>query len=1302
MDAEEMLEPSSYTVGWICALATEFNAAKAFLEVVHTGVPYTSQHDTNTYALGRIGPHNVVIAVLPDGEYGTTTAATVAQGLLGSFSNVRVGLMVSIGGGAPSSRHDIRLGDVVVSSAGAGKGGVFQYDYGKVIQGHDFQHNDYLNRPPTLLRTAVSALRSQHEMEGSQLDDKVQAALQRWPRIKKKYSRPAADSDRLYLSDVLHRNSDTASDDCGKTCGSDPARLKTRAAREEDEDDPQIHYGLIASGNSLMKDATIRDKMAEEKGVLCFEMEAAGLMNHFPCLVIRGICDYSDTHKNKQWQSYAAMVAAAVAVDLLRLVSATKVEHETRLKDTIKHKTKAAVKATSSEQHHEKIRCWLSPPDPSTNAAAARERRQAGSGSWLFESDAFRQWQFGQRRHLWLHGRAGFGKTILSTTIYEQLELAGGFTLFRFFFDFRDARKQSLESLLRSLAYQLHQMSSEPSRIVDQAFELHGSGKRQPDLSALSQTIVAALTATPKAVLVLDALDECTTRRELLLWLRDTVKNLEGCDFKLIVTARPEPEFEREVPPVFGPENCVALDKTAVDADIRSYVMAELQEPRFSEKGIPQSILDSIVDKVGDGADGMFRWAFCQMDVLARCHHAEALEGALTSLPKSLDETYDRMLANIPTELQSDAARLLRFMLSMDRPMTVDTAIDVIATRIDGEQDKRGFNRDRRLFRKHDLLEYCPGLIIFSHEEDMPTVHLAHFSVKEYLHRHDRFQQVLISEEVSLVCLSYMMSATYKVMKLYSLAYWAKELWSRHTRMAQSSAAVVEVVSLFLQDERSLQGWLTPYEEFETVLAPNGLYYACQHGLLPVVSRFLAAGMAINAQGRAFGTPLQAAARFGHEDVVTLLLQSGADVNLRNARYGSALQAAARGGHLSIVRQLLDSKADIESSGGRYGSALQAACWGRHEDIVRLLLRRGATVDPEAGEGWAVKFLIGYRDGDESGRLIEHEESWHSLAGKDMYLSGLEVASGMGDCGIVQLLLDNGAAVGRISKRGGGALILAAQEGSCDIVRLLLDRLTPATAGACRGGAAVLAARKYRHADIVGVLLTSDMLVFTEDEFTEALIGACESGELANVQLLFGHGAVANTENYYGMTPLMAAVYEGSLEIVRYLVSHGADVNAIGSLEIVQYLVLNGADVNPKSENFCLDTPLAACLTAGYRFDFAILQLLIAHGADVNAPSQSFETTPLILTLDFWPGAPKHVAKYLLDHGADVNLPGGWRKRTPLEVSLGRGNAAYTKLLLQYGAETGSLDDSRREQMLKLLSMESGTPAEQPKGSGSI
>uniref|UniRef100_L2FX48 Kinesin light n=1 Tax=Colletotrichum fructicola (strain Nara gc5) TaxID=1213859 RepID=L2FX48_COLFN len=235
---------------------------------------------------------------------------------------MRIGLMVGIGGGAPSQKHDIRLGDVVVSTPNSGRGGVFQYDFGKTIQNCKFQDTGFLNQPPLLVLSAVTTLKGKYEMKGHRLIDEVDKNIE---KIKKKsaYRQPAQASDRLYKSNIVHSSSC-----CDDVCGNNTASLIARPERGEEDDNPAIHYGLIASGNQLIKDAHIRDILIKEKDVLCFEMEAAGLMNHFPCLVIRGICDYSDSHKNKEWQGFAAMMAAAYAKDLLYQIAPDTVEAE--------------------------------------------------------------------------------------------------------------------------------------------------------------------------------------------------------------------------------------------------------------------------------------------------------------------------------------------------------------------------------------------------------------------------------------------------------------------------------------------------------------------------------------------------------------------------------------------------------------------------------------------------------------------------------------------------------------------------------------------------------------------------------------------------------------------------------------------------------------------------------------------------------------------------------------------------------------------------------------------------------------
>ena len=197
-DTLERRVNDDYAVGWICAISTEYVAAQAFLDERHDRPEYVSANDNNDYTLGKIGEHNVVIAVLPDGEYGTVSAAMVARDMLHSFPNIRIGLMVGIGGGAPTRQHDIRLGDIVVSAPRDGKGGVSQYDFGKTIQDQSFRTTGFLNLPPTVLRTAMSGLKAQYESEGHQLGAAINSVLEKKARLQKKYKRPDPSNDRLY------------------------------------------------------------------------------------------------------------------------------------------------------------------------------------------------------------------------------------------------------------------------------------------------------------------------------------------------------------------------------------------------------------------------------------------------------------------------------------------------------------------------------------------------------------------------------------------------------------------------------------------------------------------------------------------------------------------------------------------------------------------------------------------------------------------------------------------------------------------------------------------------------------------------------------------------------------------------------------------------------------------------------------------------------------------------------------------------------------------------------------------------
>ncbi|RHZ52142.1 hypothetical protein CDV55_102329 [Aspergillus turcosus] len=303
-----ILSHSDYTVAWICALPLEMAAAKVMLDEVHASLSQP-ETDHNVYTLGNVSGHNVVLACLPSGVYGTISASTVVSHMVSTYPNIRFGLMVGIGGGVPSKRADIRLGDIVVSKPTATSGGVIQYDYGKTLCEGRFQRTGSLNKPPPVLLKAVAQMESDYMTGKNLVSNIIGDALQK-EEIRGNFSRP--ECDWLFQWTYDHEGEDA---DCA-AC--DQKQLVDRPPRTTD--DPYIHYGLIASGDQVIKDARTRDSVARDLDVLCFETEAAGLMDELPSLAIRGICDYCDSHKNKQWQGYAALAAAAYAKVLLSVV----------------------------------------------------------------------------------------------------------------------------------------------------------------------------------------------------------------------------------------------------------------------------------------------------------------------------------------------------------------------------------------------------------------------------------------------------------------------------------------------------------------------------------------------------------------------------------------------------------------------------------------------------------------------------------------------------------------------------------------------------------------------------------------------------------------------------------------------------------------------------------------------------------------------------------------------------------------------------------------------------------------------
>ncbi|KAM0084015.1 hypothetical protein ACKRZS_003736 [Fusarium odoratissimum] len=582
-----MPKAEEYTIGWICALTKELIAATAFLDALHDPIDNAAINDDNNYTLGSIGRHNVVIAVLPYGQYGLVNAAAALKDMTRTFSNLRVVLMVGIGGGVPCT-EDIRLGDIVVGSVGRNSGGVIQYDYGRVIQGEEFTVTGHLNQPPMAFLTAMSALHARYEMDGHSIDSNIDKVLLKYKRLGKRYKRPEPSTDRLYKADFVHEGGEGVV--CSNSCGDD--KLVHRDERDENENNPAIHCGLIASGNQLMKDALLRDKLASKHGILCFEMEAAGLMNHFQCVVIRGICDYSDSHKNDEWQEYAAMAAAAYTKDLLLQVAPSSVQKEERIETLLGQvnekvddihqmatESSRGITSLSSSVHDDAISRWLNPADPSVDHNKAREACHSGTGQWLLNNPRYLTWKSQNNSFLWLKGNSGRGKTILSSTVIEDIRNSSllqlrNCAILYFYITFTDSQKQSLDAILRSLINQLYRSWAETRHLITSLHSNCGGGSSQVTVEELKSTFHDMLSVGGEVFIVIDALDEyqnrSTQRDELLSWI-ESFHN-EPVNTHLLVTSRPEHGIKTSIETWADSDSIISLKTDNVDRDISDYV----------------------------------------------------------------------------------------------------------------------------------------------------------------------------------------------------------------------------------------------------------------------------------------------------------------------------------------------------------------------------------------------------------------------------------------------------------------------------------------------------------------------------------------------------------------------------------------------------------------------------------------------------------------------------------------------------------------------------------------------------------
>lgn len=716
-----------YKVGWICALEKELAVSEAMLDDVHEPLP-TASNDANTYTLGRIGSHNIVMACLPAGQYGLNNASIVGVNMLRTFQFIEKRLLVGIGGGIPDS-IDIRLGDVVVSDQ------VIQYDLGKTMPGQQLHRTSLPARPPQVLMTAVSSLQAKHRMVPSEIPALIADMLGRHSPMMSEYSRAQTPDDLFEYS--YDHVSEGSNHDC-RNC--DPTKRVVRSDRRSAN--PVIHFGSVASGNQVIKDGSMRRKLSGELGVICFEMEAAGLMADLSCLVIRGICDYSDSHKNKQWQEYAAATAAAYAKELLLSISLTTPE------------------SSQWDETPEALRrfwLWL----PSSLKFAEMPSRYndikpalPDTCEWFLTEKVYLDWldmaQYKDHHgFLWISGKPGAGKSTMMKFLYshakETQNEGHDIAVVAFFFTARGVElEKSTAGLYRSLLLQIISifrdlpMPPDLDKLQDEEEKGGSAIWTLPVLQNLFQHIVENL-GQRKLICFIDALDECDENQvwTMIDLLQDlgNIASRNSKRFHVCLSSRHYPRVE--IQPCLRQ---TLEHQKGHTKDIEKYVRSKLV--RRDTKAV-EDVIGLILDK----ASGVFFWVVLVVQMLRKEFSRGdilVIKNRIQDLPSDLSKLFRGMVSR-DDEGMEDFLLSIQWILFASRPLTGREFFFALHSGQHRQKLESLQGWDSELLSDADMEHFVSstskGLAEITTSKN-PTVQFIHESVRDFLLKDGGIQQL--------------------------------------------------------------------------------------------------------------------------------------------------------------------------------------------------------------------------------------------------------------------------------------------------------------------------------------------------------------------------------------------------------------------------------------------------------------------------------------------------------------------------------------------------------------------------------
>ena len=636
-----------------------------------------------------------------------------------------------------------------------------------------------------------------------------------------------------------------------------------------------------------------------------------------------------------------------------------------------------------------------------------------------------------------------------------------------------------------------------------------------------------------------------------------------------------------------------------------------------------------------------FRWVFCQLEVLRHCFPTN-LRLILEELPKSLDETYKRILKGINYANQEHAYRLLQCLTVASRPLRIEELAEVLAV----DFSPGGIPKLKKDWRWEDqeaaVLSACSSLVSVITDNGHRIVQFSHFSVKEYL-TSDRLASS--TDEVSrfhipiepshailaqaclgvLFCLDDHTDGD-DVEKKIPLVQYAAEYWVGHVQVGNVELRMKDALDQFFDlDNPHFSTWVRILDQYHLTttifndedpkaVLPSAapLYFAAESGLRGLVERLVIKHpQQVNERGGRDGTPLHASVEGGHIEVVQLLLSHGADVNPSYKM--SPLHIASLNGHLEIGRCLLNHGASVNFQRDDGWTPLHSAVANGHLEVSRMLLEHNAEVD-----AWTV-------DGS----------------------TPLLYAMKNGELDLVRLLLNHGSDVCQHDDHKNTPLHLAVAYGHVEIVRMLLERGAKANVWNDGGCTPLLAASTEGSSKVMQLLLDHEAQVYVHDNYGNTpLHCAAGKGHLELVRILLEHKVEVNSQDEGGCTPLHVASREGRSDIVQLLLDHYAHVHI--------------------QTNFG-DTPLHHAAGNGHT---EVTRILLERDAQVDSRNNNGSTALHAAS----EGGYSDIVRLLLDYDAHLRVHDN-SGNSPLHYAIASGDVEVARLLLERDAEVNSRDD---------------------------